>query len=185
MPPLVFVDMFEVQFDSAAPLRSEYAPTALTNCRLVLNVARLIGWPLGFAVDAQRLGRGPHSGATWINGFRPYRSDMVFETNGESCYSSMEFAEAISSAGNCFLLAGFFNGRACLTTLVEASAHGHHGGLIEDACYFSPLNGLDAPASRQAHIAVASCYATTLTTTELLDIGNVPQSELEFTDDAK
>jgi nicotinamidase-related amidase len=185
VPPLVLVDMFEDQRGRAPSIRSEDVSAVLTNCRLLLDNARSIGWPLGFTVDAHRLHQKHHLGAAWIDGFRPHRSDMVFETEGDSCYSSAEFAEAVTSTGNCFLLAGFSGARTCLTTLIDAPNHGHCGGIVEDACYVPALNGLDALASHRALIAVVSSYATTLTTTEWLNVGDTSRSELEPFHDAE
>jgi len=184
-PPLVFVDMFRTPFgqDPASP--GEDTGAVLENCQHLLKCARSIAWPLAFVVNVQRLRATPNSSVDWSDGFRPSRTDMVFETKSESCYSNPEFSEAMTRAGNCFLLAGLSGSRTCLATLVEASAHGHHGGLIEDACHIPPLNGLDAPDSRRAFVAVASSYATTLTTAEWLDISGASRSEMESVYDGR
>lgn len=184
-PPLVFVDMFQSPFGEGSAFPGEDAEVVVENCQRLLKCARSIAWPLAFAINVQRLRNAPHSNVDWSDGFRPGRTDMVFETKSDSCYSNPEFSEAMTRAGNCFLLAGFSGSRTCLATLVEASAHGHHGGLIEDACHIPPLNGLDAADSRRAFVAVASSYATTLTTAEWLDISGKSRSKMESVHDGR
>lgn len=170
-PPLVFAGLFEARADTRT--RNPDAEQVLANCRRLLEQARATDWPLAFTVDAARLHQGPEP-AGWIDGFRPRPADMLFETRGDSCYADPAFADAMTAAGRSFLLAGLSGNRTCLATLIEAPAYGHHGGLVEDACYVAPLKGLDAPASRRALAAVASSYATTLTTADLMTFGVPP-----------
>jgi len=103
---------------------------------------------------------------------------MIFECAAGSCYSSDEFADAMTNAGNCYLLAGFSAERTCLATLVEASRHGHHVGFVEDASYSGCLPGYSAQESRRALLAVARQHATILTTKEWIEVAGTPRCEL-------
>lgn len=184
-PPLVLVEMFEDQLIPQPSFQIDFARAVLDNCRCLLKRARTIGWPIAFAIDAQRLHQTKWSRTGWIDGFRPSRADMVFETSKYSCYSSSEFADAVTRSGNSFLLAGFSGGRTCLTTLIEAANHNHHGGIVEDACYFHALHGLDAHDSVRALLAVVKSYATTITTSEWLAIVGASRPILESTYDTE
>lgn len=183
VPPIVFVEMFEDIPEAPCRLRPEPIMSTLANCRILLDHARSAGWPLGFVVAAERARRNVHGGLPWIDGFRPQRTDMVFETTENSCYSSEAFADAMTDAGNCYLIAGFSGECIGLATLVEASRHGHDVGLIEDAVHSEPLSGCDAFESHRALVAVASSHAKILSAKGWLEIAGTPHSELEVFDD--
>jgi len=123
------------------------------------------------------------SGFRWIEGFRPQRSDMIFEPTAASCYSSAEFAEAMNEAGMCFVLAGFSGESVCLATLIDASLYGHHAGFIEDATSSRPLPGQDPAEGQRMVVATASRYATIVTAERWLRIAESHQSELELCHD--
>jgi nicotinamidase-related amidase len=179
VPPLLFVEMFEYQLDEPMPARTEQAVSALANCRSLLEHARSQGWPVGFTISLSRTRKLEGAGLGWIEGFQPRRRDMVFETSGDSCYTSTEFAEAMTSAGNCFLLAGFSGERICLATFIDAARNGHRAGLIEDATCVRQMHGLNATESHRALIAIASNHATILTAREWLHYGGTTRPDLE------
>lgn len=173
VPPLLFVEMFEYQLDGR---RAEQP--ALENCRGLLEHARSQGWPVGFTIALSRAHR-TKTGLGWIEGFQPRRGDMVFETSADTCYSSDEFAEAMTNAGNCFLLAGFSGERVCLATLIDAARNGHNAGLVEDATSVRQMPGLDLSESHRALVAIAGNHGAILTTQEWIRYGGTPRSTLE------
>ncbi|MBU6299258.1 MAG: isochorismatase family protein [Alphaproteobacteria bacterium] len=162
-PPLIFVDLQEEQPASAEMPRSEQATATISQCRRLLSHARAEGWPVAFT----RLFRKGRAGANsrsprWISGFEPRRTDMLFDREALSCYASTEFADAMDAAGGAFALAGFSDD-ACLSTLIDAARHGHHVGLVSDALASQPLPGFDPVESHRAITALASRYATVVT----------------------
>ncbi len=179
VPPLLFVEMFEYQLDGPIPRRSEQVQSAIESCRVLLEHARSQGWPIGFTISLSRTQRTKGAGLGWIEGFQPRRGDMVFETSADTCYSSTEFAEAMTNMGNSFLLAGFSGERVCLATLIDAPRHGHNAGLVEDATCVRQLNGLGMAESHRALVAVASNHATVLTSREWLHFGGTPRPTVE------
>lgn len=155
-PPLVFVDMLEDQLDGDGFSEREIAPM-LSKCRILLGEARARHWPVAFV-------RPPEvRPSRWIEGFEPQRSDMIFDRNGQSCYSSDEFAGAMDASGRVFVIAGFSTDSACLATLIEASQNSHFAGLVQDATATRPLPGYDAAESHRAVVAVASRHGTIVT----------------------
>jgi len=179
VPPLLFVEMFEYQLDGPAVRCTDQVASALANCRTLLEHARSQGWTVGFTISLSRTQKPKGTGLGWIDGFQPRRRDMVFETGGDSCYSSSEFAEAMTIAGNCFLLAGFSGERVCLATLIDAARNGHNAGLIEDATCVRQMQGLDTADSHRALVAIAGNHGTILTSREWLHFGGAPLSNPE------
>lgn len=176
--PLIFVEMFEDQLHCTPALPKPFVDRMLSNCRRLLRRARADGWSVGFIAASQRTNHVNGAGFNWIEGFRPRRTDMVFETLSETCYSNSEFSSVMTSAGNCFLLAGFSGERACLATLINAPQHGHHGAMIEDATATWPLPDHGAIESQRAVIALARRYGTILSTDEWLACAGTPRSDL-------
>lgn len=181
-PPLVMVEMLEDRIESRLAVPAETAAAVVDNCRCLLTRARSIGWPTAFTLNARRLHDANWSGVPWIDGFRPCRNDMIFEIDKSSCYSSPEFADAITQSGNSFLLAGFSGEQTCLSTLVEATNYGHHGGIVVDACHVRLLNGFDAHGSLKALLAVVGNFASTITTADWLETTQAPLGIVEATD---
>jgi nicotinamidase-related amidase len=179
VPPLVFIEMSQEHVNCGPNRTSEEAST-LGKCRLLLSRARSEGWPVAFVTPSQRAGNVGQSGFRWIEGFRPQRSDMIFEPVAASCYSSMEFAGAMNDAGMHFVLAGFLGESVCLATLIDASLYGHHAGFIEDATSSRPLPGQDPVEGHRMVVATASRYATIVTAEHWLRIAESQQSALEL-----
>ena len=180
VPPLVFVEMHNNQLTESTGFGAEQVAPVLRNCALLLERARSEGWPLAFVSPLRSAGAArKHSKACWIEGFEPRRHDMVFERTDPSCYSSREFADAMTAAGSVFVLAGFSGEGACLSTLIDASRNGQHAGFLEDASATRPLPGLNAAESHRAAVAVASRYATAITTRYWVEVAGTVRSELE------
>jgi nicotinamidase-related amidase len=183
VPPLVFVEMHQHQLIYSPMFDADHLRQVLGNLRALLDRARFETWPVAFVAAFRRLQRRPRTGLAWIEGFEPRRSDMVFEPTEDSCYSSEEFAAAITSAGSHFVLAGFSFERACLSTLIDTPRHGHHAGFVVDASVAGPLTGYSAVESQRAVAAIASRYATVLTTSCWLKAADRSQYTLEASDD--
>ena len=162
VPPILFVVMFRERLDAYTALTPR-ADTVITNCRTLMDRARSLGFPIAFAMSkAEAISRSAPA-SQWIDGFRPQRNDMVFETSAASCYSSVEFSEALGDVGGQFVLAGFLGESVCLATVIDAAALGHRVGLIEDALSSRPIFG-GADDSHRVVVGTASRYAAILTT---------------------
>ena len=180
VPPLVFVEMHNNQLTESAGFGAEQVVPVLRNCALLLERARSEGWQLAFVSPLRSAGATRKlSKACWIEGFEPRRHDMVFDRTDLSCYSSREFADAMTAAGSVFVLAGFSGEGACLSTLIDAWRNGQHAGFLEDASTTRPLPGLNAAESHRAVVAIASRYATTVTAGRWIEVAGTVRSELE------
>jgi nicotinamidase-related amidase len=108
---------------------------ALQNCRRALAHARRFGFPVAFTRKLEQAS-GPPGGRhepSWLSGFLPSRSEMVFERFGLSCYSSPAFAEMMDHAGESYVLAGLFAETSCLATALDGALRKHRVAFLEDA----------------------------------------------------
>ncbi|HWA91396.1 MAG TPA: isochorismatase family protein [Rhizomicrobium sp.] len=170
-PPLVFVDMIEDQLEPEEGFGRRDAEAVLAKCRLLLEEARMRHWPVAFVRSPAPSFPGyPRRASRWIEGFEPRRTDMIFERNGDSCYSNDQFASAMDGAGRVFVVAGFSGESTCLSTVMDAAAHDHFVGLVCDASATRPLPGYDAAKSHRAVVAVASRYATIVTAEHWIEV---------------
>ena len=82
---------------------------ALNNCRRVLAHSRAIGLPVAFIrmLNESAFFNRATPFVRWIDGFEPYRNEMVFERNSPSCYSCEPFAALLNQCRGGFVLAGF------------------------------------------------------------------------------
>lgn len=107
---------------------------ALSNCKAILSRARARQIPVAHARSitpksaSDRL-RYP----TWLSGFEPARSDMVFDVLQPSCYSNTEFARAMDYANGHFAIAGLFGETTCLSTAIDAHHRRHKIVYLSDA----------------------------------------------------
>ena len=179
VPPLVFVDLHCGQMAGTIERHTKQFVRALKNCRLLLEHARLRRWQLAFVTPLHSQGRRKRETPWWVPGFEPSRNDMVFDRSDASCYSSREFADAISEVGGVFVLAGFSAEEACLSTMIDATRNGHRAGFVTDASATRPLPGHSAEESHRAVIALASRYATLTSTQRWIEIAGTTNSDLE------
>ncbi len=161
-PPIVFAEMFRENLESYSAATPR-AHTVLNNCRMLLQEARKRGFPVAFANSKSYCAN--EDTRSWIDGFRPQRHDMVFEPSAASCYSSPEFAEAMTDIGGRFVLAGFLGESVCLATVIDAATFGHRAGLIEDAISSRSIFG-DPVDSHRVVVGTASRYAAILMTAD-------------------
>jgi isochorismate hydrolase len=173
VPPILFIEMFQERLDAYTSLTPR-ADTVISNCRTLMDRARSLGFPIAFVISKGRSFSQSAPPSRWINGFRPQRNDMVFEPSAASCYSSTEFAEAISDVGGQFVLAGFLGESVCLATVIDAATFGHRAGLIEDALSSRPIFG-EAVDSHHVVVGTASRFAAILKTANwITEAGSFP-----------
>ena len=100
----------------------------LRNCEILLSAARAAHLPIAFVrrVAPARSLSEPQAYPAWLKGFEPQRNDMVFDVAKASCYSNIEFAQAMEYSDGHFAIAGFFGETTCLATGIDAY-HRHHG----------------------------------------------------------
>ncbi len=133
---------------------------ALERCRAALSFGRMAGLPVAFVRRKPQPASMLESQAypSWLDGFRPYRSDMVFERASPSCYASMEFADMARRSGN-LVLAGIFGETSCLATLIEGHGRNHRIIFLADACVSQGRGEISAEAMHQSVIGIASLYS--------------------------
>jgi nicotinamidase-related amidase len=150
VPILVFIDLQQEYIADSRALALSTSSNALRQCRKALMHARAIGLPIAFV---RWVGRSPFFNqstkfASWIEGFEPTGSDMVFERSLPSCYASERFHEVVDSSGGNIVLAGFAGETACLSTAIDAFHRGHRATYLADA---SASHSLDGIAESQVH----------------------------------
>lgn len=153
IPTLVLLDLQQDDAASSRLFSIPQAEAALDNCRLALAHSRQMGWPVAFL---RMIGRPSYfnpalSYSSWIPGFEPLTSEMVFERSKPSCYANREFAHAMTEAGGHFVLAGFSGEAGCLATAIEAFHRDHRVTFLADA---SASLGLDQIAATAVHETV-------------------------------
>jgi nicotinamidase-related amidase len=166
IPTLVLLDLQQDDAGSARPFSIPQAEAALENCRLALVHSRARGLPVAFL---RMNGRSAHfdpasSYSSWIPGFEPLISEMVFERSKPSCYANREFAHAMTEAGGHFVLAGFSGEAGCLATAVEAFHRDHRVTFLADASASLGLNQVAATAMHEAVTQLIGLYGAVTTT---------------------
>jgi nicotinamidase-related amidase len=153
IPTLVLLDLQQDDVASSRLSSIPQAEAALDNCRLALAHSRQMGWPVAFLRMSGGLAHfNPAlSYSSWLPGFEPLTSEMVFERSKPSCYANREFAHAMTEAGGHFVLAGFSGEAGCLATAVEAFHRDHRVTFLADA---SASLGLDQIAATSVHETV-------------------------------
>jgi len=96
---------------------------------------------------------------TWIEGFEPTRSDMIFDRPLPSCYANSEFADMVDRIGGVYVIAGLFGEGACLSTAIEAFHRDHRITFLADASASRACRGISAEAMHEAVSGIISRYA--------------------------
>ena len=165
-PTLVLVDLHGEK--SADPSESDGIglANALVNCRLALAHARARGFPVAFFRQVEQPStftecvRLP----SWIAGFEPTRSDMVFDRQRPSCYASPEFVEMTNYTGGNCVIAGLFGESSCLATAIEAFHRNHRLTYLADASLSRGRHGVSPSAMHEAVTSIASQYGKVMPT---------------------
>ena len=168
---LVLVDLHgEPGPTERAALDENSFALALEKCRTALGFARLAGLPVAFVrhkpLPASLI--STHTYPSWLRGFRPYRSDMVFERALPSCYASMEFAD-MARRNRELILAGIFGETSCLSTLIEAHSRNHQVTFLTDASVSRGGAGVDAETMHKSVVGIASLYCEVSPTDSWID----------------
>lgn len=153
VPTLVLVDLQEEYLAASRALAIPDAENALANCRAALAHARSMGFPIAFT---RWIGRTPFFNpatrfSSWIQGFEPSGSDLIFERGQPSCYASDHFAEVMANCSGNFVIAGFAGEAACLSTAIDAFHRGHGISFLADA---SASHDLADMAATEVHAFV-------------------------------
>ena len=109
VPIVVFVDMQQEYLAKARLLAISQIDRALDKCRKVLDHSRRIGLPVAFVRMINELAFFNRATpfVRWIEGFEPYRNEMIFERRSPSCYSSEPFTALVNQSRGGIVLAGF------------------------------------------------------------------------------
>ena len=167
VPIVVLADMQQEYPAKPRPLSISKINRALDNCRRVLDHARDIGLPVAFM---RQLNESAFNRATpfvrWIEGFEPYRNEMVFERSSPSCYSCEPFAALMNQSRGGIVLAGFAGESACLSTLIDAFHRNHRVTYLCDASASHALEDVPAGEIHRAVSKISGLYGEVYETTD-------------------
>ena len=154
VPIVVFVDMEQEYVAAPRLLAISGIDRALDNCRKVLDHARRIGLPVAFVrmLSESAFFNRATPFARWIEGFEPYRNEMIFERGSPSCYSCEPFTALMNQSRGGMVLAGFAGESSCLSTLIDAFHRNHKVTYLYDA---SASHALDDVSAGEIHRAVS------------------------------
>jgi nicotinamidase-related amidase len=141
---------------------------ALDNCRRVLDHARDIGLPVAFMrlLNESAFFNRATPFVRWIEGFEPYRNEMVFERSSPSCYSCEPFAALMNQSRGGIVLAGFAGESACLSTLIDAFYRNHRVTYLCDASASHALEDVPADEIHRAVSKISGLYGEVYETTD-------------------
>ena len=144
------------------------ADRALDNCRKVLDHSRSIGLPVAFIrmLNESAVFNRATPFVRWIEGFEPYRNEMVFERSGPSCYSSEPFTALVNQSRGGIVLAGFAGESACLSTLIDAFHRKHNVTYLCDASASHALDDMPADEIHRAVSKISGVYGEVYETTD-------------------
>ncbi len=154
VPIVVFVDMQQEYLATPRLLAISDIDGALDNCRKILDHSRRVGLPVAFIrlVNESAFFNRATPFVRWIEGFEPYRNEMVFERSSPSCYSCEPFTAMVDQSRGGIVLAGFAGETACLSTLIDAFHRNHKVTYLRDA---SASHALDDMPADEVHRAVS------------------------------
>ncbi len=154
---VVLVDMHN---DASAPMSSENSQ-AIENCRAALRHARARGFSVAFSrqLTAPKTLWATPNYPSWIKGFEPKRSDMIFDRQMPSCYANSEFADMVDRIGGVYVIAGLFGEGACLSTAIDAFHREHRVTFLADASASRACWDVSADTMHRAVSGIMSHYA--------------------------
>ncbi len=144
---------------------------ALDNCRMVLDHSRRIGLPVAFIRMLNELAFFNRATpfVRWIEGFEPYRNEMVFERNSPSCFSCEPFTALVNQSRGGIVLAGFAGESACLSTLIDAFHHKHKVTYLCDASASHALDDMSADEVHRAVSRISAVYGDVYETADWIE----------------
>ena len=154
VPIVVLVDMQQEYLAKPRLLAISEIDRALDNCRRVLDHAREIGLPVAFMrqLNESAFFNRATPFVRWIEGFEPYRNEMIFERSSPSCFSCEPFAALVNQSRGGIVLAGFAGESACLSTLIDAF---HRNQKVTYLCDASASHALENVSADEIHRAVS------------------------------
>jgi nicotinamidase-related amidase len=160
VPIVVFVDMQQEYLAKPRLLALPEIDRALDNCRKVLDHSRRIGLPVAFIrmLSESAFFNRATPFVRWIEGFEPYRNEMLFERGSPSCYSCEPFTAMVSQSRGGILLAGFAGESACLSTLIDAFHRNHKVTYLCDASASHALEDIPAEEIHRAVSKISGLY---------------------------
>ena len=168
VPIVVLVNMQQEYLAKPRLLAISEIDRALDNCRRVLDHARDIGLPVAFMrlLNESAFFNRATPFVRWIEGFEPYRNEMVFERSSPSCYSCEPFAALMNQSRGGIVLAGFAGESACLSTLIDAFHRNHRVTYVYDASASHALEDVPAGEIHRAVSKISGLYGEVYETTD-------------------
>jgi nicotinamidase-related amidase len=144
---------------------------ALDNCRKVLDHSRRIGLPVAFIrmLNESAFFNRATPFVRWIEGFEPYRNEMIFERSSPSCYSCEPFTALVNQSRGGIVLAGFAGESACLSTLIDAFHRNHKVTYLCDASASHALDDMSADEIHRAVSKISGLYGEVYETTDWIE----------------
>jgi hypothetical protein len=152
-PVLILAGLHESDPASIAP---DLLKPALANCEAVLNLARSARISVAFVRCIAP--SEPRTYPAWLRGFEPTRDDMIFDVTQASCYSNIEFAQAMEYSRGNFAIAGLFGETTCLSTAIDAHHRRHSFTYLSDASVCRNNGVIPAAQFHDAVSQVMSVY---------------------------
>jgi nicotinamidase-related amidase len=168
VPIVLFVDMQQEYLAQPRLLAISEIDRALDNCRRVLGHSRQIGLPVAFIrmVNESAFFNRATPFVRWIEGFEPYRNEMVFERGSPSCYSSEPFTALVNQSRGGIVLVGFAGESACLSTMIDAFHRNHKVAYLCDASASHALDDMSADDIHRAVSRISALYGDVYETTD-------------------
>jgi len=140
----------------------------LRNCETLLASARAAHLPVAFVrrVAPVRSLSEPQAYPAWLKGFEPRRNDMVFDVSKASCYSNIEFAQAMEYSDGHFAIAGLLGETTCLATGIDAHHRHHRFTYLSDASACQNNGPVPAAVFHEAVSQVMSIYGSVMESAE-------------------
>jgi nicotinamidase-related amidase len=168
VPIVVLVDMQQEYLAKPRLMAISEIDQALENCRRVLAHSREIGLPVAFMrlLNESAFFNRATPFSRWIEGFEPYRNEMIFERGSPSCYSCEPFATLVNQSRGGIVLAGFAGESACLSTLIDAFHRNHKVTYLCDASASHALDEVSADEIHRAVSKISGLYGDVYETTD-------------------
>ena len=134
--------------------------SVLSSCQQILAWARAARMSIAFVrgMPPTTSISEPRTYPTWLKGFEPKRNDMIFDVTRASCYSNIEFAQAMEYTGGNFAIAGLFGETICLATAIDAYHRRHDFTYLSDASACRNNGAIPAAAFHDAVSQIMSVY---------------------------
>jgi len=171
VPIVVFVDMQQEYLAKPRLLAISQIDCALDKCRKVLDHSRRMGLPVAFIrmINESAFFNRATPFVRWIEGFEPYRNEMIFERSRPSCYSSEAFTALVNQSRGGVVLAGFAGESACLSTLIDAFHRNHKVTYLCDASASHALEEMPADDVHRAVSKISGIYAEVFETDDWIE----------------